>query len=89
MLNVPAFVPEAGETVSHAALLPAVHAIVPPPVFDTVALCAAGLVPPAVPENESEAFDSVSAGGAATLKDTLIVFGDPVAPGAVTVIAPE
>jgi hypothetical protein len=89
MFRVPALLPEAGDTVSHAALLLAVHASVPPPVFETPTVFAAGFDPPAVPENQSDAEDNVSAGGAATLNVTLIVLGEPVAPGAVTVTTPE
>jgi hypothetical protein len=87
MFNVPALEPEAGDTVSHAALLPAVHAIVPAPVFETLTVFAAGLDPPAVPENESEFDESVSTGGAAaTVNVTPTVFA--VTPTAPTVTVP-
>ncbi len=60
---------------------------VPPPVFVTSKLCAAGLAPPCVAVNDMLVRDTASAGGAGfTVSATSIVFGEPVAPAAVTVI---
>jgi len=47
---VPAFIPLAGVSVSQVALPLAAQVSVPLPVLDIPIVCAAGLVPPAVPE---------------------------------------
>lgn len=83
--------PLAGEAASHDESLLAENESVPAPVFDKVTLAGGGFTPLAcVALNESEFVESVSTGGggAATVKVTVIVAGDPCAPEAVTVICP-
>src|SRR3954470_4215591 len=77
----------AGVTASHAASSEAVTSSVPPPVLVTATVLAAGLVPPAVAVKASVVGETESAGGVGglTVSVTVIVFGDPVAPVAVTV----
>jgi hypothetical protein len=66
-VTVPPFVPLAGATLSQLALSDAVQFMDPPPVLETVIVFAAGLAPPAVAENDSEAgvVDSTGGGGGA------------------------
>jgi hypothetical protein len=64
---------------------------VPPPVFVTVALCAAGFAPPCTALMLSVVGDTdKTAGGTdgATVRVTATVNGEPWAPGAVTVKCP-
>ena len=62
---------------------------VPPPVLDTFTVCAAGFAPPAVPVNDRVAGATASTGvGGFTVSVTATVFGEPVAPVAVTVTVP-
>ena len=84
---VPALVPLAGDTLSQLALSDAVQSIEPPPVLLTDKVLAAGLAPPCVALNDRLAGVTDSAGGVggSTVNVTGIVFGEPVAPGAVTV----
>ena len=83
--------PLVGLTVSQVAeSLAAVKLSVPPPVLLTLTDVAAGLMPlPCVALNERAAGESVNTGGgAATLKVTVIVAGEPVDPELVTVTCP-
>ena len=77
----------AGVTASHAASSDAVTSSVPPPVLVTATVLAAGLVPPAVAVKARVVGETDSAGGVGglTVSVTVIVFGEPVAPVAVTV----
>src|SRR4051794_24647441 len=77
----------AGVTASHAASSEAVTSGVPPPVLVPATVLAAGLVPPAVAVKASVVGETESAGGVGglTVSVTVIVFGEPVAPVAVTV----
>src|SRR5690349_17993811 len=79
----------AGVTASHAASSDAVTSSVPPPVLLTATVLAAGLVPPAVPVKASVVGETDRAGGvgALTVSVTVIVFGEPVAPVAATVMS--
>src|SRR4051812_12088695 len=89
--SVPEFVPDAGETVSQAELLDAVQFIVPAPVLETLTDWAAGLEPFAVPlkARAVEVRERIAGGGGATVKVTATVLGEPVAPAAAMVTAPE
>ena len=83
--------PLAGEAVSHDESLLAVNESVPPPLFETVTFAGVGFVPlPWVALKESVVIETVKLGGAgaATVKVTVIVAGDPCAPEAVTVMCP-
>ena len=84
---VPAFVPLVGDTLSHVALSDAVQSIVSPPVLLTASVLAAGSEPPAVAVKARLAGVTDSAGGVggSTVRVTGMVFGEPVAPDAVTV----
>src|SRR3954463_5591706 len=77
----------AGVTASHAASSDAVTSSVPPPVLVTATVLAAGLVPPAAAVKASVVGETDNAGGVGglTVRVTGIVFGEPVAPVAVTV----
>ena len=77
----------AGVTASHAASSDAVTSSVPPPVFVTATVLAAGLDPPCVALNDRLAGETASAGGAggSTVSVTAIVLGEPVAPAVVAV----
>jgi hypothetical protein len=87
IVRVPAPEPEAGETVSHGLFELADHDSGPPPVFEMLAVCVAGTVPPSVKENVALFVESDSERvGAATFSRTEIVCG--VTPVAVTLIAP-
>ena len=89
--TVPAPVPLAGAAWSHGWSVAAVHVSVPPPLLETASGCAAGLAPPAVAENDRLAGDTCRvgpAGGGCTVRVTSICFGEPSAPGAVTVTVP-
>ena len=79
--------PDAGETLSHDTDSDAVKLSVPPPVLVMLAVCAAGLAPPTVALNVMLVAETASAGVAGlTVSVTSIVFGEPVAPDAATVI---
>ena len=84
--------PLLGVTESHEESLTAVKERVPPPLFVTLTDEAAGFVPlPCVPPNDKVDEDRDKAGtgaGAATLKVTVIVAGEPCAPAAATVTCP-
>ena len=83
--------PLAGEAPSHDESLLAVNESIPAPVFDNVTLAGGGFTPLAcVALNESVFAESVriGGGGAATVKVTVIVAGEPCAPEAVTVMCP-
>jgi hypothetical protein len=86
---VPELVPLAGDTLSHVALSDAVHGMDPPPVLLTDSVLAAGLEPPAVALNDRLDGVTESAGGtgASSVNVTGIVFGEPSAPVAVTVMS--
>jgi hypothetical protein len=87
--TVPFPVPEAGLTVSHAALSFALQASDPPPVLLMLTVCEAGLVPPWVAVKERLVGLMPMAGGtgaAVTVKDTGTTTA--LAPGAVRVIVP-
>ena len=82
-------VPEAGETVNHAALSLADQLKVPPPVLLTLRVWVAGLAPPWVAAKAKLVGLAPMAGGtgaAATVKVTGTVTG--VAPVAASVITP-
>src|SRR5919205_1135927 len=78
----------AGVTVSHDASSETLTSSEPLPVLVTDAFCAAGFVPPCVALNGRLVGVTDSAGGvgAATVNVTGIVFGEPPAPAAVTVM---
>ena len=79
--------PDAGETLSHDADSEAVKLSVPPPVFVMLAVWAAGFAPPTVALNVMLVAETASTGAAGfTVSVTSIVFGEPVAPAAATVI---
>ena len=86
-VTVPALVPLPGETLIQLALSDAVQSIEPLPVLLTANVLAAGEAPPTVPLNASVAGVTARTGGAggSTVNVTATVFGEPVAPGAVTV----
>jgi hypothetical protein len=86
-VTAPSPVPLAGDTASQDTGSEAVHDSVPPPVFDTAMVLAAGALPPVVAENDSEAGDVDSTGGdgGATVNVTGIIFGEPATPPALTV----
>src|ERR687888_506106 len=77
----------AGVTVSHDASSDAVTSNVPPPVFVTDTVCAAGFAPPCTAVKARLVGETDSAGGVggSTVSVTGMVFGEPVAPVAVTV----
>src|ERR1700754_3843428 len=78
--------PLAGVTLSQAASSDVVKLSVPPPVLVTATVCAAGSAPPAVAVKLRPAAPPASTGGGgATTKVTGMLFGEPVAPVAVTV----
>src|SRR4051794_12804698 len=84
-VTVPEPVPDAGVTPSQLALSDAVQDSVPPPELLTVSVLAAGLAPPAVPLNASEAGETDSAGGdggdgAPGLKATVAISHGVLAP---------
>src|SRR5947209_5578268 len=84
-------VPAVEPSTSQACVFDAVQLSVPPPLFEMAIACAAGLLPLAVAENPSVAGDAEMPGATEAAEIdrlTLIVAGDPVAPGAVTVTAP-
>ena len=82
-----AAVPLVGLTDSQAESLPAVKLSVPVPVFVTVTVAGDGFVPlPCVALNVSVVVETESVGGAPTLKVTVMVAGEFVAPAAVTVM---
>jgi hypothetical protein len=57
-------VPDADESVTHAALAEAVHKSVPPPAFVIETLCAPGTAPPAVELNVSAWGEATKEAGA-------------------------
>jgi hypothetical protein len=82
-------VPDAGESVSQAALSVTDHASVPPPVLLILTVCEAGLPPPCCAEKERFVGLTPMAGGAGavvTVKLTGTV--TVVAPGALKLIDP-
>jgi hypothetical protein len=87
----PAFVPDTGEIDSHGWILDADQLSVPPPLFPTVMVCAAGLEAPEVAEKVIVPGDVVRAGVGGGVPVTMKVTGiDPLeglAPGALTVMA--
>ena len=86
---VPLLVPEAGERVSHGALLLAVQVSVPPPVLLIVSVWAAGLLVPCCAVNDKLGVLTPMAGGtgaAVTLNVTRTDTGG--APGALSVMLP-
>ncbi len=86
----PAPVPLPGETDSHGTPSEADQLSVPAPVFATSIVFAAGEAPPEVPLKDSAAGDTESTGGGgSTTNVTGIVFGEPLAPAAVTVTSVE
>ncbi len=86
---VPAPVPLTGDSVSQVWLSLTVQLRVPPPVFDTLTLCAAGFAPPAVAVKLRLAGVMARTGVAGfTVSVTATVFGEPLAPVAVTVTVP-
>src|SRR5690349_7649681 len=81
--------PDAGDTVSHDRSLVTLKSSVPPPRLATDTDCAAGSAPSATAENESaEVETSIAAGDSLTVNVTVTVFGDPLAPPAVTITCP-
>ena len=86
-VTVPAFVPLAGDTLIQVALSDAVQSSEPPPVFETASVLAAGLAPPWVAENDRRAGRPTARAASADRASsvTVTVFGEPVAPGAVSV----
>ena len=84
---VPAFVPLPGATLSQLALSDAVQSIVPPPVFAHRQRLRRRARAARVALNDRLAGVTESAGGVggSTVNVTGIVFGEPVAPAAVTV----
>jgi hypothetical protein len=86
---VPELVPLPGETLNHVSLSDAVQSIDPPPVLLTDSVFAAGLDPPAVPLNDrlDGVTDSAGGVGGSSVSVTGIVFGDPSAPVADTVMS--
>ena len=75
-----------GLTESHGTSAEAVKFSVPPPVFVTVNDFVSPVAAPWVAANASAVGATASAGGGSTVKVTGISRGEPVAPGAVTVI---
>ena len=57
----------------------------PPPVFETFTVCAAGFAPPAVAVNDTRGRTANTGVAGFTVSVTATVFGEPVAPAAVTV----
>src|SRR3954451_12875682 len=88
-VTVAAFVPPVGDTLSHAAFSDAVQLIEPEPVFETLTVLVAGLLPPTVAVNASVAgvTDNTGGGGGSTVSVTVTVFGEPVAPAAASVMS--
>ena len=90
-MTVPLPVPDAGAKVNQVALSLADHVKVPPPVLLRLSVCAAGLPPPWVAENEKLVGLAPMAGGtgaAITVSVTGTDCGVLVAPVAVIVIVP-
>jgi hypothetical protein len=86
--NVCGAVPLAGETLNHVESVAAVKLSVPPPVFETLTLCAAGFAPPCTAFMLSvvgETDNTAGGTGCDTIRVTVIVDGEPCAPAAVTV----
>ena len=83
-------VPLPGVTESHDESLLAVKVRLPPPVFVTLTADGAGfMLVPCVPVNVVAEEDSDNTGvGAAILKVTVMIAGEPSAPAAVTVMCP-
>src|SRR3954452_1184392 len=81
-------VPEAGVADSQAASSLWVNVSVPDPLFVTLTVCVPGFAPPWAAENASVAGATASVGGGVTVSVTGMVFGEPVAPEAVTVTLP-
>src|SRR5581483_12012956 len=81
IVRVPAFVPEAGETVSHEELLVAVQLSVPAPLLEIETDCEAGFELPAVPLKLRAAAETERAGvgAAATFRVAEMVLGAPAA----------
>src|SRR5256885_1055655 len=77
----------AGVTASHAASSDSVTSSVPPPLLVTATVLAAGLGAPAVAVKArlEGVTDSAGGVGGSTVRVTGMVFGEPVAPDAVTV----
>ena len=80
--------PLAGVTVSQLASSAAVKLRLPPPVFVTLSVLAAGFAPPAVPLKASDAGVTASAGAGSTTSVTVTSRGEPAAPADVTVTLP-
>jgi hypothetical protein len=88
-VTVPAFVPLAGDTLSHDAPSDAVQSSEPPPVLETDSVLAAGFAPPWVAEKDSAEGDTDSAGGVggSSVSVTVTVLGEPDAPAAASVMS--
>ncbi len=78
-------VPEPADSVSQDWVLLAVQFSVPPPVLVMVTLWPVGLAAPVVPEKLAQVVDRVRTGGGISVRVTVTVCGDPVAPDAVIV----
>ena len=90
--KTPVFVPEAEAILSQGdgLVTAAVQFSVPPPVFETVSDCAAGLEPPCCALNVNEVGVTPMTGGAAVMVSvTLMVCGELLAPVAEIWIDPE
>ncbi len=86
---VPVLVPLAGDRLSQVAVSVAVQSIEPPPVLLTASVLAAGFAPPcvAVKDRLAGVTDSDGGVGGSTVRVTGIVFGEPPAPVADTVMS--
>ena len=90
MAMEPAPVPAAGETLNQLVAVEADQVRVPVPEFEIATLWAAGLELPAVPAKVRDFDATLKEGmdGAARVRVTATVAGDPVAPAAFTVTDP-
>jgi hypothetical protein len=80
-------VPELPDRVSQLCVLLALQFSDPPPAFEMLTFCAAGLAPPTVAEKVTPVGDTLNDGCAALITNvTLTDAGELVAPGAVTVM---
>ena len=84
----PVPVPDVGFRLIHGWFASAVQLIGPPLVFVTEIAWAAGLAPPRLAVKPRLPGLTDSEGGSVTVRVTGMVWGEPVAPGAVMVTAP-
>ena len=89
-VSVAALPPLSGLTLSQAGAVGSaatLQFIVPPPLLDSVSVCAEGFVPPLCIVNDKVDGLTAMIGGASTVKATCAVWGVFVAPAAVTMIS--